>query len=311
MKELSVKQLFELKKTDFVLSKVTNEGTLDKLITDSIVHRPGLALAGFYQKFPYQRLQILGDLEITYLQTLTDDVLDARLREIMIYDIPCFIVSKGLTVPYQMEFIANELKIAILSSRLSTNKLITECSRFLRDFLKHSIAMHATLVGVYGVGILISGKSGIGKSECALELIERGHVLIADDMAEIKSNEINIVGNTPANLMHYMEIRGVGIIDIERMFGIHAVRKYINIEIQVELLSWQENMEFERTGLSTTYTEILGIKIPLIKIPVSPGKNVAVIIEVIAMNYLLKTYGYEAAQNMQKNLQETIKNKSK
>jgi HPr kinase/phosphorylase len=312
MKSLSVKQFFESKKKDFVLSVVSNLNTLDKNITEANVHRPGLALAGYYQRFPYHRIQLLGETEISYLQSLPEDVLYDRLKELMMFSIPCFIVSKGLSTPSQMEFIANELNIAVLSSRLSTVKLFWGLSRYLRDFFNPSLTMHGTMVEVHGVGILLTGKSGIGKSECALDLVERGHVLIADDLVMIKSDELSLIGTSPKTIDDYfMEVRGVGIIDIERMFGIQRVRKNTVVDVQVELMLWHENMEFERIGLSGETTEMLGLKIPKINIPVSPGKNVAVVIEVIAMNHILKTYGYDAAQVMQMNLVREIESKSR
>ena len=312
MKSLSVKHFFESKKKDFVLSVISNINTLDKYITEANVHRPGLALSGYYQRFPYHRVQLLGETEISYLQSLADDVLYDRLNELMMFNIPCFIVSKDLSVPAQMEFIANELNIAILSSRLSTVKLFWGLSRYLREYFSPSLTMHGTLVEVYGVGVLMTGKSGIGKSECALELVERGHVLISDDLAMLKSDELTLRGTSPKNTGDYfMEVRGVGIIDIERMFGIQRVRKSTRVDIQVELMLWHENMEFERIGLKSESTEMLGIKIPKVNLPVSPGKNVAVVIEVIAMNHILKTYGYDAAHVMQMNLAKEIENKSR
>ena len=311
MKELTVKQFFDLKKKDLVLSMVTNPVTLEKQITDSNINRPGLALTGYIERFPYQRIQIIGETEISYMQSLNEDILYERLKELMMYNIPCFIVSKGLSVPPQMEFIANELNIGILVSRLSTVKLSWHLSRYLRDFFSPVLTMHATLVDVYGVGVLLTGKSGIGKSECALELIERGHRLISDDLTQIKSNETSLIGTSPKNFGYFMEVRGVGVIDIERMFGIQAVRKQSVVDIQVELMLWHENIDYERIGMGSKTTEMLGEKIPLVNIPVSPGKNVAVIIEVIAMNHILKTYGYDAAQAMQIKLTEEIQKKSK
>jgi len=311
MKELTVKQFFDLKKKDFVLSMLTNPVTLEKQITDSNLNRPGLALAGYIERFPYQRIQVIGETEISYMQSLNEDVLYERLKELMMNNIPCFIISKGLSVPSQMEFIANELNIAILVSRLSTVKLTWHLARFLRDFFSPVLTMHATLVDVYGVGVLLTGKSGIGKSECALELIERGHRLISDDLTQIKSDEVSLIGTSPKDFGYFMEVRGVGVIDIERMFGIQAVRKQSIVDIQVELMLWHENMDYERIGMGGKTTEMLGEKIPLVNIPVSPGKNVAIIIEVIAMNHILKTYGYDAAQAMQLKLTEEIHKKTK
>ncbi|MCL1826905.1 MAG: HPr(Ser) kinase/phosphatase [Candidatus Cloacimonetes bacterium] len=311
MKELSVKELYQQNKEELVLTAVSNPKTLEKRIHDAHLHRPSLALTGFYQKFPFNRVQILGETEIIYLQSLPEDVLFDRLKEIMMYNIPCIIVSKGHSVPSQMEFLANELNIAVLISRLSTGNLFWRLSRYLQDFFNPSLTMHGTLVDVYGVGIFLTGKSGIGKSECALELVERGHGFVSDDLTTIKSLDMKLLGSSQKDFGYFMEVRGVGIIDIERMFGIQSVRKETLIDVQVELMQWNENMDYERIGLGGETTDLLGIKIPIINIPVSPGKNVAVIIEVIAMNHILKTFGYDAAQNMQQKLADEIQKKTK
>jgi HPr kinase/phosphorylase len=309
MKEITIKQLYEAKKQDFVLSVITSPQTLEKTVNDPNIHRPGLALAGYFQRFPYQRIMLLGETEISYLQSLSDDLLYERLKEIMTYNIPCFIISKGMSVPNQMHFLANELNISILVSRLSTVKLYQALSRYLVECFSPSLTMHSTMVDVFGVGILITGKSGIGKSECALELVGRGHRLVSDDITLVKSDDIKLMGTSPKNFGYFMEVRGVGVIDLEKMFGIQAIRKEKVIDIQVELMNWQENMDYERIGIGEKTTEMLGIKIPIVNIPVSPGKNVAVIVEVIAMNHILKTYGYDAGKVMQNKLSEEIQNR--
>lgn len=311
MKDLSIKHFFDLCKQSFVLSLITEPNTIDKKIVEPHLHRPGLALSGFYDRFPYQRVQLLGETEINYLQTLPDDVLYDRLNELMSFNIPCFIISKGLSVPSQMEFIANDLNIPIIVSRLSTDKIYWQLSRFLRDYFSPEQSIHGTLVEVFGVGILLVGRSGIGKSECALELIERKHRLITDDVVKLKLQEDKLYGTSSKNIGHFMEIRGVGIIDVERMFGIEAIRKETKIDIQVELMPWRENMDYERVGITSQHTEILGINIPTIFLPISPGKNVSVIIEVIAMNHILKTYGYDGAEALQRKLAEELQQKSK
>ncbi|MCL2063553.1 MAG: HPr(Ser) kinase/phosphatase [Candidatus Cloacimonetes bacterium] len=306
MVKLTVKQLFEMNKSRFVLSMVSNPNTFDKLITNQNINRPQLALSGYYHRFPYDRIQLLGETEIIYLNSLPDELMYNRLREIMMNNIPCFIVSKGLSVPNQMEFIANELNIAIMTSRLSTEKLFWQLTKFLREYFCQSVTMHSTFVEVHGVGILLTGKSGVGKSESALELIEKGHTLISDDVTLIKSNDETLIGMRSNLGDCIIEVRGVGFIDVAKMFGIQAVRKENKVDLQVELVHWQENKDFERLGLKDEKTAILGIKIPIISIPVSPGKNVSVIIEVIAMNQILKSYGIDASLSMQQRLAEEI-----
>jgi len=311
MKKLTVKELYDLKCKDFAFSLESNMDTLNKMITNQNVNRPQFALFGYFERFPYERIQLLGETEIVYINSLSEDALYKCLSEVMLNNIPCFIVSKGLTVPNQMKFLANEMNIAILRSRLSTEKLYWELSRFLREYFTQSLTMHATLVEVNGVGILLTGKSGIGKSECALELIERGHIFICDDITRVILDDTTLVGMPQKEDESFMEVRGVGIIDVERMFGIQSVKKKTFINIQVELVLWNENMDYERIGIDGKTTEMLGVNIPLVNIPVSPGKNVAVIIEVIAMNQILKSYGYDASKIKQQKLSDEIKNKTR
>ncbi|HPY95719.1 MAG TPA: HPr(Ser) kinase/phosphatase [Candidatus Cloacimonadota bacterium] len=311
MKELSINDFFDLCKQRFVLSIITDSLSTDKKIVEPHIHRPGLALSGFFDRFPNQRIQLLGETEISYLQSLPEDVLYDRLEEMMTMNIPCFVVSKGLSVPSQMDFIANEKSIPIIVSRLSTEKLYWGLSRFLRDYFSPDQSVHGTLVEVFGVGVMLTGRSGIGKSECALELIERKHRLITDDVVRLKQQDDKLFGFSTKDIGHFMEIRGVGIIDVERMFGIEAIRKESRVDIQVELMPWRENMDYERIGLTNQHTEHLGMEIPCIYLPVSPGKNVSVIIEVIAMNHILKTYGYDGAEAMQRKLAEEMQQKTR
>ena len=309
MKRFTVKDLIENKGKDLSLSVISNPNTIDKLITNHNINRPQLALSGYYHRFPADRIQLLGETEIVYLNSLSSDVLYDRLREIMMHNIPCFIVSKGLSVPSQMEFLANELNVGLLISRFSTEKLFWELTKYLRDLFSQSLTIHSTLVEVYGIGILLTGKSGVGKSECALELIERGHTIVSDDISLIKSDDTRLYGFSPKKFECFMEVRGVGVIDVERMFGIQAVRKKTTVDVQVELMLLNENVDYERIGLGNETTEMLGINIPVVNIPVSPGKNVAVIIEVIALNQILKRNGYDAAKNLQKRLSDEIMQK--
>ncbi len=310
MKEINVKELFETKKKDFALTLFTNEKTLNNKIKEAYINRPGLALTGFLERFSYSRIQVLGETEVSYLQTMKDDELYDRIKLMFEYSIPCIIITKGLSVPHQMEYLANEMNIALLSSRLTTVKLVHGMNRYLNEFFAPQKTIHGTELDVFGVGILITGKSGIGKSECALDLVERGHRLISDDLVKIVQKDNYLEGSSPQDFGHFMEIRGVGLIDVEKMFGIQAVRKSKKIDTQVELMPWRDNMDYERIGLKNNYVNILGNSIPVIYLPISPGKNVSVIIEVIAMNYILKTFGYDAASVYTKKLQDEIKRKT-
>ncbi|PKN72687.1 MAG: HPr(Ser) kinase/phosphatase [Candidatus Cloacimonetes bacterium HGW-Cloacimonetes-3] len=310
MKEITVRDFFDAKKKDLALSLITEPETLNKKLSSPHVNRPGLALAGFLEVFSADRIQVFGETEVRYLQSLQEDELIARMRDVFKTDIPCIIVSKGLTLPPVTEYIANDLNIALLSSRLSTINLIEHLSRYLHDVFALEKTLHATLIDVFGLGILLTGKSGIGKSECALDLVHRGHSLIGDDLITLRYLDDQLFGKPGRDFGHFMEIRGVGFVNAERMFGIERTRKQKSIDLQIELMPWQENMDYERIGLANNYAEHLGVKIPIIFLPVSPGKNVSVIVEVAAMNMILKGVGYDAAEDFNRRVNDEIRKKT-
>lgn len=310
MKEITVREFFDAKKKDLALSLVSEPETLGKRISSPHINRPGLALSGFLEVFSAERIQVFGETEVRYLQGMKEELLDMRMREIFKTDIPCIIISKGLTLPPNLEYMANDLNIAILSSRLSTINLIQHLTRYLQDVFALEKTIHATLVTVFGMGILLTGKSGIGKSECALDLVHRGHSLVGDDLITLRYLDDQLIGRSGREYGHFMEIRGVGFINVERMFGIERVRRQETIDMQIELMPWQENMDYERIGLANNYAEHLGVKIPIIYLPVSPGKNVSVIVEVAAMNMILKGVGYDAAEDFNRKIQEEIRKKT-
>ncbi|HCX73047.1 MAG TPA: HPr(Ser) kinase/phosphatase [Candidatus Cloacimonas sp.] len=311
MKTMQLKTLFHEMKDEFSLNLLTKQSTLEKNISNPYINRPGLALAGYFERFSYDRVQILGETEISYLQSLKPEKLYDRIKEVLTYDIPAVFITKGLSVPDQVVFLANEMKIPIITTRITTNKFYYLLGKYLDEIFAPTKTIHGTLVELFGVGILLTGKSGIGKSECALDLVERGRRLIADDAVKIVLRDDVLMGTSTNDYGHFMEVRGVGLIDVERMFGIHAVRVQKRIDVQVELMPWRDNLDYERIGLTDNIVDILGKKIPIIYLPVSPGKNISVVIEVIAMNYILKTYGYEAAKEYTARLQQDLKNKAK
>ncbi len=292
------------------MSLVTEPQTLSKKINSPHVNRPGLALAGYLEVFSAERIQVFGETEVRYLQSLKEEELILRTRDMFKTDIPCIIISKGLTLPPVIEFLANDLNIAMLSSRLSTINLIQHLSRYLQDIFALEKTIHATLVDVFGQGILLTGKSGIGKSECALDLVHRGHSLVGDDLITLRYLDDQLIGRPGRAFGHFMEIRGVGFVNVERMFGIERTRRQKTIDMQMELMPWQENMDYERIGLSDSYAEHLGVKIPIIYLPVSPGKNVSVIVEVAAMNMILKGVGYDAAEDFNQKVHDEIRKKT-
>lgn len=311
MKILTVKELYQAMKEDFALSLITHPSTMEKTISTPYLHRPGLAFAGHIVRFSYQRIQILGETEISFIRSLDQNLLYERFKEIASYDIPCFMITKGLSVPEHMEYIADDMKIPIFTTPMGTDKIMSELRKYLNDFFAPSKTIHGTFVDVFGQGILLTGKSGIGKSECALELVERGHRLITDDAVKIKLKSDALIGSSTNEYGHFMEVRGVGLIDVEKMFGIQAVRKEKSLDIQVELMPWRDTMDYERLGLRDNQVDILGEKVPIIYLPISPGKNVSVIIEVISMNHILKMYGYDASKVYTQRLQQDLQKKAR
>jgi len=279
----------------------------EKSLEDSQIHRPGLALTGFTERFPNERTQVLGQTEISYLNSLTDSQLDERLANLFAFDIPLFIVTKGMVPPRKFLHYAENSRTAVLQTNLPTTELIGRLSAYLISIFAPQTTIHGSLVDVFGVGLLYTGISGIGKSECALDLVERGHRLVADDAIRItkKAPDV-IVGQAVEKLGHHMEVRGIGIIDIEKLFGIRAIRLQKRIEVEVRLERWDEAKEYDRLGIDDHGTSILGVEIPYVVIPVSPGKNITVISEVISMNHMLKIYGENTAQRFIQRLTEEI-----
>jgi HPr kinase/phosphorylase len=274
------------------------------------LHRPGLALAGFLELFTYDRIQILGNTEMSYLRKLTPQERRTKFQSVFSFDIPCLIVTDSNEVFPEMIEEADSRKLAIFSTAHSTTVLIHLLSDYLDDRFAPQVTIHASLVDVYGTGLLFTGRSGIGKSEIALDLVERGHRLVADDVVFLtKKAEGVVLGSGPEMLKHFMEIRGVGIIDVRRMFGVRAIRLQKRVEMEVELVDWNDNEGYERLGLDEEYRDYLGVQIPLVKLPIYPGKNITVIAEVIALNLHLKVYGYHPAKSFNSRLMDIILNK--
>ncbi|MDP8241447.1 MAG: HPr(Ser) kinase/phosphatase [Candidatus Celaenobacter antarcticus] len=312
MKALTVKMLFELKQKDLTFTLLSKKKGLSKEITTPELSRPGLAFAGFTDTYAYDRIQVLGETEVQYLKSFEPSVRYDKIKKLFSqFDIPCFVIAKGLFPTKELVFLADEYNIPVIQSRMATVALYHGLSNFLQDWFAPSKSIHGTLVDVFGVGILVTGQSGIGKSECALELVSRGHRLISDDVVRIKKRMNIIMGEANKQLGHFMEIRGIGLLDIETMFGIRSIRMQKRIETQVELIPWRHNMDYERIGLKERFNRILDIEIPIIYLPVSPGKSIAAIVEVIAMNHMLKVYGHNAAEVFNEKVQKEIERKNK
>jgi HPr kinase/phosphorylase len=313
MKEsITVGFLYESNKERLKLTALSGEISFNREIKDKNIHRPGLALAGYVQLFRFDRVQVCGNTEMRYLATLNPQQRELALQKIFQFNVPCVIVTNNNEVDEHFLKIANEHQIPILITPFETTKLVYILSDFLDDQFSPQTIVHGSFVDVYGIGLLLMGRSGIGKSEIALDLIERGHRLVADDVVMItRKGEGILMGSGTDLVKHFMEIRGLGLIDVRSMFGIRAIRFQKRIEIIVELMDWQPDAEYTRTGLDDEGMNILDVQLTRVKLPIFPGKNVTVICEVIALNYLLKHYGYDSAKEFSKRLEAVISEKSK
>ena len=265
-------------------------------ISSNSINRPGLFINGFYEYFDSERIQILGKMENAFLLDLPKDVLRERMDKLCAYHIPMVIVTRGLEVLPELQEAAEKYHVPLLTTEETTTNLTVSMISFLNVELAPRITRHGVLVEVYGEGIMITGDSGVGKSECAMELVKRGHRLIADDAVEIrKVSNKRLVGTSPDNIRHFMELRGVGIINARRLFGMGSVKTNEKIDM---LEQWNPEKVYDRMGMENEYTEMLGIRIPALTIPVKPGRNLAIIIEVAAMNNRQKKMGYNAAKEL-------------
>lgn len=312
MKGLTVEEFYLANREELDLELLSHSLDSRMSITVSDIHRPGLALTGFSQNFLSERIQILGETELLYLSSLAPGERRAALARLFQQDFPCLILSKGLPVPEELLELARTRGIPILRTSMSTTPFIHQLTAFLDDAFAPRTLVHGSLVDVYGIGLLFTGESGIGKSECALDLVERGHRLVADDVVTIVRQPSGIlIGKSNDILTHHMEIRGIGIIDIESMFGIRAIRYQKRVEVEVRLENWDPGKVYERLGMDAVGTTILGVKIPQVAIPIVPGKNITVLAEVVAMNHLLKAYGHPPASQFGRRLSELIERKDR
>ncbi|WP_139491229.1 HPr(Ser) kinase/phosphatase [Brevibacillus dissolubilis] len=291
----------------FNMKVLSGEENLSREITVTDLNRPGLQLAGYFSHYPQERIQIFGITEMEFLNTLTHEERDQRLRFLMNEETPCLLIARNLEVPVEMIEASAETGVPLLQSPLATTALVSKLTNYLEDKLAPTTTMHGVLTDIYGVGVLITGSSGIGKSETALELVKRGHRLVADDAVEIRqTQEGQLIGSAPELIQHLLEIRGVGIINVMTMFGAGAVRNMKNIAMVVQLELWDQHKQYERLGLDEEKIKIMDTEIPVLTVPVRPGRNLAVIIEVAAMNFRLKRMGYNAAVHFSKRLTDTI-----
>ncbi len=280
-----------------------------KVVTDTDLHRPGLALAGYVDLFSHHRIQVLGNSESKYIDHIGEEAGGKAFLEITKFPIPVIFLTENNVLPDSYLQMAEKARIPVFQTPIETTKFMFLVRDFLEDQFAIQTLVHGSMVDVYGVGIMISGKSGIGKSEIALDLVERGHRVVSDDVVILtKKSNVLIASPTEIN-KHFMEIRGLGIVDVMAMFGIRAIRYQKRLEVILELSLWDDSQHVDRTGLNRQNTSVLGVDIPTINLPITPGKNITVIAEVIAMNHLLSHYGYDAAQAFQKKIQDRIAEK--
>jgi len=308
---LTVEQLYEQQREQLALELLSASASSRIPITLSDIHRPGMALMGFTENFLADRIQIFGRTEIAYLATLNEKGRQAALDRLFQFEVPCIIVAKGLELPTGFLERANSHDIPVFRTPHDTTPFIHQLTAFLDYVFAPSVTAHASLVDVYGVGLLFTGRSGIGKSETALDLIERGHRLVADDVVRITRRHGDIlIGAFNEVLKHTMEIRGLGIIDVQSIFGIRAIRGQKRVEVEVHLTEWSEARDYERVGLDDATVKHLDVEIPLVTIPIFPGKNITVIAEVVALNHLVKIYGYHPARALNERLMESMRLKA-
>ncbi len=302
-KKVSIRKMIEDLKIE--VSYIPEE--VDYYISTTDINRPGMQLNGYYDHFPNERIQVMGKVEYSYYMSLEEETKKDRMDKYMSYDLPVVIVSRGQIPDEIMIEAAKKHRRIILKTPMGTTRFIYRILDYLNELLAPETMMHGVLVDVDGMGILITGESGVGKSETALELIRRGHRLVADDAVEIKKIEEDmLVGKSPESIRYFMEIRGLGILDIKSLYGIGAVKPSKIIDLVAYLETWVEGKYYDRLGIDDEFIEILGVAVEKITVPVRPGRNLAVILEIAARNNRLKRMGYNAAQAFNENLMKRL-----
>lgn len=307
MPKLTVGTLFEDKREALAFELLTG-GSLDRAIEAPSLSSPGLILSGFNDRVPQGRLQVLGETEVAFLRSRDDAALENVLAQLFSIRMPALVITKGMDVPARLLEAAADNDVPVLRTGLKTGEFYRRIQPYLEGMFAPTTTLHGSMADVYGVGLLIVGRSGIGKSECVLDLVERGHRLVADDLVYVsqRGNDV-LIGRGHELQRHHMEIRGIGIVDIAALFGVRAIRQQKRIEVVVRLVDWNEKDAYERTGLEAEMVEILDVSVPQVTIPLNPGKNITVIAEVIAMNHLLKYSGVHTAERFNANLQAAMR----
>jgi HPr kinase/phosphorylase len=307
MDSFTVQELEQSRESQFGLTLMAGRKGLKRKISHPQVQKMGLALTGFVEFVNRERLQVLGKTEMVYLATLGPDTQREVIRQICELDIACIVVTRGLEIPQGFLDEADRKEIPLFRTDLLTTDFIERATKFLEWKLALTTSIHGVMMDVFGVGVLILGKSGIGKSECALDLIVRGHRLVADDMVFIqKRGPLVLLGSGFEVIQHHMEIRGLGIINIRSLFGVEAIRERKKIELVVELVAWEAYQEYDRLAFEEEEYTILEVELPMLRIPVTPGRNLTTIIEVAARNHLLRMMGYDSTLEFEKKLLHTM-----
>ncbi len=312
MNALSVGELLKEQRARLKLELITGEKSLGRHITIADVNRPGLSLAGHLEHFRAERIQIIGRGEHAYCSKAPAKTLADNLGKMLSRpELPCLVITRNLSTPAALAQACRKYNVPLLRSSLDTAAFVGELAAFLEHRLAPMTRLHGVLVDVYGLGVLIQGDSGIGKSECALELLKRGHILVSDDVVEIHKRRGGVLlGSCPEPLKHYMEVRGLGIIDVKLLFGIGSILNQSRVELAIYLDPWESTTQYERVGMELKTSKILGIDVPTVHIPVSPGRNLAVLIEVAALNQRLRSQGYVSALTFNQSLIERMRKTS-
>ncbi|WP_283587373.1 HPr(Ser) kinase/phosphatase [Limosilactobacillus viscerum] len=293
------------------LKVLQGENYLGRTITTSDISRPALEFAGYFKHYPAMRIQLLGITEISFSKDLTHDQMTEYMTRMCTPQTPCFVISTNLPIPEELKKAAEDAQIPILGTHLTSSQILSNMTSYLLGRLAPRKSMHGVLVDISGVGVLITGDSGVGKSETALELVRRGHRLVADDRVEVYArDEQTLIGTAPAILQHLMEIRGIGIIDVSTLYGTGAIMPEDNINLIVHLETWTPDTKFDRLGDRGDTQTVQGVIIPKVSVPVKTGRNLAIIIESAAMNYRAETMGYDATKTFDENLNRLIKQNS-
>ena len=308
MEKLTVDTLYADKRESLSLEILTPDVALDRIVEGPSLSSPGLILTGFDKRMPSGRLQVLGETEMSYLRSLEEGDLPDVLERLFGIPMPGLVVTKGMEVPDRLLERARAAQIPVIRTSLKTGDFYRRLQPYLEGRFAPTTTLHGSMADVYGVGLLFVGRSGIGKSECVLDLVERGHRLVADDLVYItkRGNDVLIARGHELQ-RHHMEIRGIGIIDIPALFGIRSIRQQKRIEVVVQLVEWNDRESYERTGLEAEQVDVLDVDIPQVTIPLNPGKNITVIAEVIAMNHLLKYSGIHSAERFNASLQAAMR----